>query len=84
MKKLKKIFIAAMILSITFIYQSINDGVGARTIYKHWECDGPLIIDARIKPHHAPELVRDKKTIEKVDKLFSKGGELYGLISKSI
>lgn len=59
-------------------------GVGARTIYKHWECDGPLIIDARIKPHHAPELVRDKETVAKVDKLFSKGGELYGLISKSI
>ena len=58
-------------------------GVGATTIYKHWECNGPLILDARKKPHHAPELVTDKKTSEKVDKLFSKGGELYGLLAKS-
>ena len=33
-------------------------GVGAFTEYKHWGCTGPLIIDARIKSHHAPELKR--------------------------
>ena len=33
-------------------------GVGAFTEHKHWGCKGPLIIDARIKPHHAPELKR--------------------------
>jgi len=47
---------------------------------KHWGCRGPLVIDARIKPHHAPPLITDKKVDLKVDKLFSKGGELYGLI----
>jgi len=52
-------------------------GVGAFTEHKHWGCRGPLIIDARIKPHHAPELVPDPKVSQRVDQLFSKGGELY-------
>jgi 4-hydroxy-3-polyprenylbenzoate decarboxylase len=38
-----------------------------------------LLIDARIKPHHAPELIPDKKVSAKVDKLFAKGGELAGI-----
>ena len=42
-------------------------GVGSFIQHKHWGCTGPLIIDARIKPHHAPELVVDRKTKEKVD-----------------
>ncbi len=33
-------------------------GVDSFTEDKHWGCNGSLIIDARIKPHHAPELVR--------------------------
>ncbi len=44
---------------------------------KHWGCKGSLIIDARTKKHHAPELEPDEKVALKVDKLFSKGGELY-------
>ena len=55
-------------------------GVNAFTEYKHWGCHGSLIIDARIKPHHAPELVPDADTVRKVDKLFSKGGELYNVL----
>lgn len=51
-------------------------GVRAFTQFKHWGCRGPLIIDARIKPHHAPPLVSDPAIIKKVDKLFSKGGVL--------
>ncbi|HYV37404.1 MAG TPA: UbiD family decarboxylase, partial [Gemmataceae bacterium] len=35
------------------------DGIGAFTRQKHWGCDGSLVIDARIKPHHAPPLVED-------------------------
>lgn len=35
------------------------DGVGSFTRDKHWGCTGPLIIDARKKPHHAPELIKD-------------------------
>ncbi len=31
-------------------------GIGEFTEQKHWGCTGPLIIDARRKPHHAPEL----------------------------
>jgi 4-hydroxy-3-polyprenylbenzoate decarboxylase len=32
-------------------------GVGSYIRNKHWGCTGPLIIDARKKPHHAPELI---------------------------
>lgn len=59
-------------------------GVGEQYTYKHWGCTGSLIIDARKKPHHAPELEKDLKTTLKVDKLFSKGGPLYGTIPTSI
>lgn len=55
-------------------------GVDSFTEHKHWGCRGSLIIDARIKTHHAPELVPDPKTTAKVDGLFSKGGELYGKV----
>ena len=51
-------------------------GVDEFTEHKHWACSGSLIIDARIKPHHAPVLETDKKVSERVDKLFQKGGEL--------
>lgn len=51
-------------------------GVDSFTEYKHWGCKGPLIIDARIKPHHAPELVEDPKISAKVDELFRKGAPL--------
>ena len=55
-------------------------GVGSFYLHKHWGCTGPLIIDARVKPHHAPTLEVDKKTKEKVDLLFAKGGELSGIL----
>jgi 4-hydroxy-3-polyprenylbenzoate decarboxylase len=55
-------------------------GVDAFVQHKHWGCRGPIVMDARIKPHHAPPLVRDKATQEKVDKLFAQGGELYGVL----
>ena len=54
-------------------------GVGATTVFKHWGCD-TLVIDARIKPHHAPPLIENKKITERVDKLFAKGGDLAGII----
>jgi len=53
-------------------------GVDSFTSFKHWGCRGPLVMDARIKPHHAPVLEPDKNVVYKVDRLFSKGGELYG------
>ncbi|MDX1942959.1 MAG: UbiD family decarboxylase [Saprospiraceae bacterium] len=55
-------------------------GVDSFAEHKHWGCHGPLIIDARIKPHHAPPLIPDPDIIKKVDKFFVKGGELYGKI----
>ena len=53
-------------------------GVKSSINFKHWGCEGPLIIDARSKPHHAPPLIPDPVVSKKVDKLFDKGGELYG------
>lgn len=52
-------------------------GVKAFIEHKHWGCRGPLVIDARIKPHHAPVLETDPAVSRKVDQLFRKGGELY-------
>lgn len=59
-------------------------GIEEFTENKHWGCHGSLIIDARKKPHHAPELIPDPQTVSNVDKLFSKGGELYGVLKKNI
>ncbi|MBN2424605.1 MAG: UbiD family decarboxylase [Calditrichaceae bacterium] len=47
---------------------------------KHWGCKGPLIIDARIKPHHAPPLEEDPSVEKNVDRLGAKGGPLHGII----
>ncbi|MCH2083182.1 MAG: UbiD family decarboxylase [Saprospiraceae bacterium] len=51
-------------------------GINSFVEHKHWGCRGPLIIDARIKPHHAPPLIEDPKVSQKVDQLFAKGGPL--------
>ncbi|MEL7497147.1 MAG: UbiD family decarboxylase [Planctomycetota bacterium] len=51
-------------------------GIDASTIDKHWGCGGSLIIDARIKPRHAPPLIEDPKVTKKVDALAAKGGAL--------
>jgi 4-hydroxy-3-polyprenylbenzoate decarboxylase len=55
-------------------------GVRSFTEHKHWGCHGPLIINARIKPHHAPELIKDPTVETLVDKMGEKGGSLYGVI----
>ncbi|MGE0562699.1 MAG: UbiD family decarboxylase [Flavobacteriales bacterium] len=55
-------------------------GVNAFTQHKHWGCKGALIIDARIKPHHAPPLIKNLAIEQRVDKLGEKGGSLYGVI----
>ncbi len=47
-------------------------GVQAFTEFKHWGCKGPLVIDARSKPHHAPPLIEDPAVSKRVDKLFHK------------
>ena len=56
-------------------------GIKSFAEHKHWGCRGPLIIDARIKPHHAPVLEKDEATERRIDRLFQKGGELAGIAS---
>ena len=51
-------------------------GVGELTENKHWGCKGPMIIDARKKPHHAPELKIAPETIKTIERFFIKGGPL--------
>ncbi len=51
-------------------------GVNSFVEYKHWGCRGPLVIDARIKDHHAPELIPDKKAVEQANRFFVQGGPL--------
>jgi 4-hydroxy-3-polyprenylbenzoate decarboxylase len=46
-------------------------GLNETYVNKHWGCDN-LIIDARKKPHHAPELVLDETVNKRVSNLFSK------------
>jgi 4-hydroxy-3-polyprenylbenzoate decarboxylase len=55
-------------------------GVGPFTRQKHWGCEGPLVIDARLKPHHAPPLEEDPQVTRRVDALGAPGGPLHGII----
>ncbi len=54
-------------------------GIDSFTENKHWGCNGPLVIDARVKPHHAPALEKDQAIEKKIDRFFEKGGSLYNL-----
>ncbi|QDV36050.1 UbiD family decarboxylase [Tautonia plasticadhaerens] len=55
-------------------------GIGAFTHQKHWGCKGSLVVDARIKPHHAPPLEDDPEVDRRVDALGAPGGPLHGII----
>ena len=55
-------------------------GIGSFTQQKHWGCTGPVVIDARIKPHHAPPLEEDPAVARRVDALGALGGPLHGII----
>jgi 4-hydroxy-3-polyprenylbenzoate decarboxylase len=55
-------------------------GVGATVAQKHWGCRGPLVIDARRKPHHAPPLEDDPEVTRRVDALAVSGGPLAGIL----
>lgn len=55
-------------------------GVNSAVRYKHWGCECPLIIDARLKTHHAPPLIENPEITKRVDELGKKGGCLYGII----
>jgi 4-hydroxy-3-polyprenylbenzoate decarboxylase len=55
-------------------------GIGEFTEHKHWGCRGPLIIDARRKPHHSPPLEPDPAVERRVDRLGQRGASLHGII----
>lgn len=46
-------------------------GVDSFVDHKHWGCRGSLVIDARIKPHHAPPLIEDPAVTALVEAKFS-------------
>ena len=54
-------------------------GINELIEFKHWGCRGPLVIDARIKPHHAPAVETDPAVEKRIDRLFEKGGSLFGI-----
>lgn len=51
-----------------------HDIYGIKSFYsnKHWGCYGPLIIDARKKPQHAPELVADPEVKRRISPIVDK------------
>lgn len=51
-------------------------GVDESVVDKHWGCRGSLLIDARVKPHHAPPLIEDPATLAKVDARATRGDAL--------
>jgi 4-hydroxy-3-polyprenylbenzoate decarboxylase len=55
-------------------------GVGSFTRHKHWGCTGSLVIDARIKPHHAPPLEDDPAVARRVEALGLPGRPLYRIL----
>jgi 4-hydroxy-3-polyprenylbenzoate decarboxylase len=55
------------------------EGIDSFVDQKHWGCRGPLVIDARIKPQHAPPLLDDPEIERRVDALAAPGGPLHGI-----
>ncbi len=56
------------------------EGIDSFIHAKHWGCRGSLVIDARIKHHHAPPLIDDPAVERRVDALGASGGSLHGLV----
>jgi len=55
-------------------------GIESFTTARHWGCRGALVIDARLKPHHAPPLEEDPEIRKRVDGLAASFGPLHGII----
>jgi 4-hydroxy-3-polyprenylbenzoate decarboxylase len=51
-------------------------GVESFTVDKAWGCRGPIVLDARLKPHHAPPLEQDPEVVRAVDRMRDRGGPL--------
>ena len=95
-KDLSGVMLIAIVGDVEFAAENVNNfvwatftksnpshdiyGVGEFIENKHWGCRGPLIIDARKKPHHAPELIKDPVVEKRIDRLGEKGASLFGII----
>ncbi len=55
-------------------------GIESSIEQKHWGCRGSLVIDARVKPRHAPPLIEDPAVSRRVDALAAPGGPLHGIL----
>ncbi len=55
-------------------------GVKAHTHCKHWACEAPLLIDARLKAYQAPALEEDPAIVQRVEALGAAGGPLHTYI----
>lgn len=51
-------------------------GVDAFVVDKAWGCRGPIVLDARKKPQHAPPLEQDPAVVRAVDRMRGQGGAL--------
>ncbi|MFW6170649.1 MAG: UbiD family decarboxylase [Planctomycetota bacterium] len=51
-------------------------GIESFTQQKHWGCKGALVLDARVKPRHAPPLIEDPEVSRKIDAMATRGGSL--------
>ncbi|MGB3800914.1 MAG: UbiD family decarboxylase [Lewinella sp.] len=49
-------------------------GIDAFTEHKHWGCRGPVVIDARVKPWHAPGLVTDPDMVKRASRILDAAG----------
>lgn len=55
-------------------------GAHAAHLCKHWGCEAPWILDARLKSYQAPPLEDDPAMERRIDALGARGGPLYGYI----
>lgn len=51
-------------------------GVEQSITHKHWGCKAPLIIDARVKHHHAGVLTEDARVTERIGRFFRRDASL--------
>ncbi|MFO7905149.1 MAG: UbiD family decarboxylase [Planctomycetota bacterium] len=51
-------------------------GIESFTWQKHWGCNGALVLDARVKPRHAPPLIENPEVTRKIDAMATRGGSL--------
>ena len=56
-------------------------GAGSFVIDKHWGTQGPLVIDARFKPHNAPPLMESKSVNQRVDQIVENHPQLNQLLN---